>query len=272
MGTLAQLLDRIDQVCPLPATAQKVVQLASDPNAALPAIAQVIATDPALSAEVMKLANSAAFGRSRTVSELEHAVALIGLREIHSMASAMAMLAAFAPKAELGLRLHDYSVLAGSIARTLSQSMDGLERSEAFLCGLLSEIGAMACAAVDPRAYDALWQRAAEDADLRDSLEVETYGATTRTIAGALLRRHRLPERVAAAVEGDPTAGSLGRLTQFARAAAPLIVTSAHQPDGLGSSLSALAEENRIALSPDDLLAGCLKAAEQTLNAIRRAR
>jgi hypothetical protein len=130
----------------------------------------------------------------------------------------------------------------------------------------------MACAAVDPRSYEALWQRTTEDVNARDGLEIEAYGATTRAIAGALLRRHQLPERVAAAVEGAPAAGSLGRLTQFARAAAPWIVTTASQPDALGPGLVALAEGNGVPLAPDCLIDGCLKAAEQTVNAIRQAR
>jgi HD-like signal output (HDOD) protein len=54
-----------------------VVQLAQDPKARIEQLAAIIATDPALAAGVMRIANSAAFGRARQVSELETAVVLI---------------------------------------------------------------------------------------------------------------------------------------------------------------------------------------------------
>src|SRR5260221_942237 len=224
---VSTLLDRIQAVCPLPSTAARVAQLSGDPKTRIDQIASILATDPALAAEVMRIANSAAFGRSRQVSELEQAVLLIGAAQIHDMALAMGMLAAFRTKDELALSFHDRAVVAGSIARSLAGKLGVADKSEAFVCGLLSEIGAMACAVVDATDYYRLWQEAGGDGEMRGTLERERYAGTSREHGGKLLRRNGLPEAVARAVETDPAradAAPRGRLTGFVRRAAAGII------------------------------------------------
>jgi HD-like signal output (HDOD) protein len=275
--TLAELLAKIQEVCPLPATAQRVAQLAQDPKARLEQLAQLIATDPALASEVMRMANSAAYGRARQISELEKAVVLIGMSEIQRMAAAMAMLAAFRTKDELTFNFHDKAVLAGSLARSIAPRIGLADRSEAFLCGLLSEIGAMACAAVDSETYLRLWTAAGDGADAREVAEIERYGATSRHVGGQLLRRNDLPERVAIAIESNPSAADatpLTSLTGFVRRAAALVVATAHSGNStaLSQGLDALRTIMRINLPTDELTQTCVDASGTALSAMRRAR
>lgn len=276
MGPITELVKKVDQVCPMPAAAQRVVVLASDPRARIEAVAEAIATDPALSAEVMKIANSAAFGRSRKISELEHAVSMIGLREIRSMAAAMAMLAAFASKGELALDFHDRAVLSGSIARVVAGRLPRVEKPEAFLCGLLSEIGAMACLALDSTGYTDVWTLAQDDAEERDRLEEERYGGTSRAIGGELLRRHDLPEHVAAAVEAnpnDPENSALAKVTGYSRIASLLLVKAgAEGTVELSEALAQAAALTGLAVALEDLVEDSLKAAGTAIKVVRRHR
>jgi len=92
---LTILLDRIKNdtlVLPtLPEVAIKVRQATDDPEVNLMQMADVISHDPALSARMIKVANSAIMGRSVKVSNLHQAVTRIGLRQIKNIATAMAM-------------------------------------------------------------------------------------------------------------------------------------------------------------------------------------
>jgi HD-like signal output (HDOD) protein len=92
---LTILVDRINNdtlVLPtLPEVAIKVRQAADDPNVNLMQMAEVISHDPALSARMIKVANSSFMGRSVKVSNLHQAVTRIGLRQIKNIATAMAM-------------------------------------------------------------------------------------------------------------------------------------------------------------------------------------
>lgn len=85
----------------LPEIAIKIREAADDPDANLLAMADVIAHDPALSARMVKVANSAFMGRTVKVETLNQAVTRIGLRQIKNIATAIAMEQLFVSKNEL---------------------------------------------------------------------------------------------------------------------------------------------------------------------------
>lgn len=75
----------------LPEVAVKVREAADDHETNLMQMAEVISQDPALTARIMKIANSAYLGRSIKVDTLHQAVTRIGLRQIKNIATALAM-------------------------------------------------------------------------------------------------------------------------------------------------------------------------------------
>lgn len=272
-----ELLSNIQEVCPLPAAAQRVAQLCADPKARIEQIAEVVATDPSLAAVTMRIANSSVFGRTRAVMQLEEAVVMIGLSELQSMAMAMALLAAFHGKSELTFNFHDRSVLAGSIAKAVAAKEGKPPRREAFLCGLLSEIGAMACAAVDSEEYRKIWEKAGSDPAVRETLELERYEASSQRIGAELLRRTGLPDVIASAIETDPTspdATALGRLTAFARFASRAVLRAAKEHDraALAEQLAEQRDTCQITTPAEQLAEICVQAAGVAVQAIRKAR
>ncbi|KPZ54267.1 HDOD domain-containing protein [Pseudoalteromonas sp. S3776] len=102
---LTILVDRINNdtlVLPtLPEVAIKVRQAADNPDVNLMQMSEVISQDPALSARMIKVANSAIMGRTVKVSNLQQAVTRIGLRQIKNIATAMAMEQLFVSNNEL---------------------------------------------------------------------------------------------------------------------------------------------------------------------------
>ncbi|WP_413401328.1 HDOD domain-containing protein [Pseudoalteromonas sp. KJ71-7] len=102
---LTILVDRINNdtlVLPtLPEVAIKVRQAADNPDVNLMQMSDAIAHDPALSARMIKVANSAIMGRAVKVSNLHQAVTRIGLRQIKNIATAMAMEQLFVSNNEL---------------------------------------------------------------------------------------------------------------------------------------------------------------------------
>jgi HD-like signal output (HDOD) protein len=82
----------------LPEVALKIRQLAEDPDVNLTKMAEMISHDPALSARIMKIANSAFVGRGIHVNTLHQATTRIGLRYIKNVVTAMAMEQLFVSK------------------------------------------------------------------------------------------------------------------------------------------------------------------------------
>ncbi|MBO9489180.1 HDOD domain-containing protein [Endozoicomonas sp. G2_1] len=99
------LLEKIKQdslVLPtLPEIALKVRKAADDPEVNLNAMSEVISQDPALSLGMIKVANSAMLGRAIKVETVHQALTRIGLRQIKSIATAMAVKQVFVSQNEI---------------------------------------------------------------------------------------------------------------------------------------------------------------------------
>jgi HD-like signal output (HDOD) protein len=277
---VGDVFERIEQICPVPATAQRVMALCASADAEIPQIAEAVASDPALAVEVMRIANSAAYGRARQVGDLGQAILMMGLRELGQMATAMAMLAAFHTKRELSHDLHETAVLAGSIARGLAAEVE-VDPGKAFVCGLLGEVGAMACLAVDGEAFASLLDEAGADLAAREDLEIRRYGRTTRVVGALLLRHNGLPEEIAETVEARPSPSlprGLGRVAAFARETAPIVVrmgASAGTPAGraaLERELSYWELQTAISIPTPKLLDVVVEASARTLHALEKTR
>ena len=232
-GGIAELVEHVREVCPLPATAQRVVSLCEEPDAHIEQVAEVVATDAALAAEVMKIANSPLFGGVRKISDLGRAVMMLGFNELKSMAVAMSLLATFRSKDDAQYQFHDTAVLSATVNRGLVELLEG-NRTAAFLCGLLCEIGAMACVAVDSDGFAELWNQADGDLGLREELEIARYGAPTYQVGARLLQRNGLPADVVTAV-GTPFGSEahplLGRTTALSRILAPIVIEASDAND-----------------------------------------
>ena len=276
---LSALLDRVAEVCPLPVTAQKVMTLANSDRANIGEIANVIATDPALAASVLRVANAAIFGGGK-VDRLDAAIMRIGLRGLRELAGAMSLLAAFRSQAELQLQLHDHSVMSGSIANRLAKELGNVVAATAFTCGLLAEIGAMACIAVDGKQYVPIWKETARNTPERILRETQRYSVTSFEIGRRFLMRNNLPENVCAAVGSvlgtDPIElQPLDKLTLLARHASPIVLGAAVDGvlDDTIQQLASLSQQVGVTnLDGQSLLEICVRAGAIAESQIKRAR
>jgi len=118
--------------------------LLADPEVCSAAIAQVIATDPALTARLLRIANSPCFGLAQRVATVSRAVSVLGNAEIHGLALAAAglrSLAALQPELVDSNEFWLFGVHCAVIARCLGRRF-GHERGETLLvAGLLEGIG-----------------------------------------------------------------------------------------------------------------------------------
>jgi HD-like signal output (HDOD) protein len=199
---LAKVLDDVVQLCPLSSTTRKVTELANSDRASIGAIVSAISLDPALATAVLRVANSALYGGIK-VSQLNAAVMRIGMRELKELVAAMSVLATFRANDAVQMALHERSALAGGIANKVAKATKLMPPSSASTCGLLSEIGAMACLAVDSKVYSRLWLETLGDYVNRVAKERERYSVTSFEIGRQFLMRNSLPEEVTNAVGAE---------------------------------------------------------------------
>lgn len=132
-------------VPPLPQILFRLLQAVEDEGVTIGELAGIVDKDPALSARVLAAANSVAFRRTRPVLSIEACLQTLGIRVVKSIATCLAVKRLFDEQsrhwhADLsGFWRH--SLLTADIARSLAVWCGYHRPDEAYLAGLLHDVG-----------------------------------------------------------------------------------------------------------------------------------
>jgi HD-like signal output (HDOD) protein len=129
---------------PLPELGTRLRDMIADEGAGAPEVARLVGQDPAIAASLLRAANSAAFGGLRRISELDQAVARLGLKQVCSIVTVLlhkGMFASSSPERDFLFRtLWEHAVATSLGARHLA-AKDGADPESALLAGLLHDTG-----------------------------------------------------------------------------------------------------------------------------------
>ncbi|OAQ21487.1 HDOD domain-containing protein [Thermosulfurimonas dismutans] len=127
---------------PLPQIITRILEKLSDPEVSPIEIAPLIEKDPALSSQVLKLANSAYYGLQRKISRISEAASLLGLKEIETLVLSYGVVRALEDPEVEGFDLKIFwedSLFRALFAREVAQRLS-LEAEEAFAGALLEDV------------------------------------------------------------------------------------------------------------------------------------
>jgi putative nucleotidyltransferase with HDIG domain len=143
--SLEQLLRRIDDISTLPQVALRVMQVASDPNSSAADLKEVMECDAALSARVLRCVNSSAYALRTKITNLQQAIAYLGLKQIRNLAMTASVSELFKKEQQIGsysrTGLWRHLVSVGICARMIAMRRKMTAFEDAFLGGLLHDIG-----------------------------------------------------------------------------------------------------------------------------------
>jgi putative nucleotidyltransferase with HDIG domain len=146
MSSLQEILDRIDQLTPIPPVAHRIMALAEDPDSSLSEIADLIINDPAITANLLKTCNSAYFGLSRKLDSVRDAITLVGLDHVVQLVMLGSVSPNFRREAEgYGLgegELWRHAVSSAYVAKALAARYGASKNKHlVFTAALLKDIG-----------------------------------------------------------------------------------------------------------------------------------
>ena len=177
-------------------TALKLIQLARDESTSMDAVIRCVYSDPALTVQLLKMANSPLNATSSKVGSVATAVRLLGLAKVKQAALSFSLTASHRAgqcKAFDYDRFWSESLARSVSARYLAEKFKLYSPDEAFVCGLLSRIGKLALACVFPNEYEALCD-IKDDAELR-SRERQSFGLDNSDMNAQLTRSWGMPEQ-----------------------------------------------------------------------------
>jgi HD-like signal output (HDOD) protein len=197
------LLAGIDMIPTLPAIVGQVTKTMVDPESSARDVMEIIRPDQALTLKILKIANSAFYGRVREASTLEQALGVLGFDEIRDLVISTAVFNNFhnlkaTPLYSAG-KLWKHSFVCGLAARIIAREMK-LSESELYVAGLIHDMGKLAICMVLPQEFSTIVRVAGKD-NLKTTLaELKILGITHAEVGLRLANRWMLPHDLAAAV------------------------------------------------------------------------
>jgi HD-like signal output (HDOD) protein len=178
-------------------------RLSGDEEVDLDALAVAIAAEPALASRILRFANSALYGAGTEVTSLQRAALVLGTKTLQTLvlsSSVATTVAAAKDRLTQELRLQERTLACAVAGRTLARRAGLFLEDEAFLCGLLSEMGRLVLAQTLPERYAEVVRQAQ---GMLPTLDVERrmLGFDHTDVRRELLHAWKLPQVICRVVD-----------------------------------------------------------------------
>lgn len=187
----------VPQLPVCPAVAVRTMQTLADPNVSLPNVEAIAECDQVLAGKLIAVANSVCFAPKERISTIGRAISHIGLSNARRVVTAEALRPVFASKRMRAL--WDHAVQAGKAAEKIAELSNGANPAEAFLAGLVHDVGRLAMALLPVRAleaYDRVFAAGCEQL----FAEVVLFGFDHADAGEVILNAWHFPQSIVAAV------------------------------------------------------------------------
>ncbi len=249
MITPERLVSRLKQLPALSATAVRLSALARDERSGAADFEQVIRVDPALTANLLRLVNSAYFGLRSKAETVRQAVAYLGLKRTSEVALAAGLGAVLPP------RLPGYEVDASAfllhctavavLAERLSKELQVARADLTFTAGLLHDVGKLAIGVFVAEESGAILGHVRSEGRAFVLCEREALGFDHAEVGETVAKTWNLPLAVQAAARFHHTPASA------AEGPVGLTVALVHLADALAHSLGLGADAGELARMMD---------------------
>ena len=197
---IKSLLDQPHKLPTVPAVTQRLIASFSDEDVAFRQIVDQISADPALSAKLLRLANSAYFHFSRTVGTVEDALHMLGFVMVRNLVLGNGMAIAFRNTKGMDLpQFWRYNLYAASASRWLAGKA-GVNADLVFTVGLMHGIGQLQLHVAAPQAVQPLDKILHVLDSGRAALEKKSLGFHNGEVAAELALLWNFPAPIAAAM------------------------------------------------------------------------
>jgi diguanylate cyclase (GGDEF)-like protein len=219
-----------------PVVTARLVELCEDPDAGINDVIDVLSTDAALVARLMRLANSPIYARRRRTENLRQAVTLLGFDVVLTASLSLTLTASRNASGSRSpafrKRWWTRSVHAAACSQLLAENVDNVDPTDAFLAALLQDIGVQVVDRIEPDVYDTC-DPDGSHVDLI-AAELDVLGADHAALGAELLREWRLPDLIVNAVLHSHQPGHPDAPTMAAVIASGGLIADGFSGDGSG--------------------------------------
>ncbi|OQY99116.1 MAG: hypothetical protein B6D35_10150 [Candidatus Brocadia sp. UTAMX2] len=202
---ISVLISRISSLPALPTVACRVIEITADPNSSANDLTEVIVSDISLTTKLLKMANSPFFGAIRRVATLQHAITVLGFKEVRNLVISAVVFESFTKIEKNGNydigKFWKHSFMCGLAAKIIATDLKK-ESNEFFVAGLIHDIGKLVIYLTLPNEFIKLiettghlkWKFRAFEA------EKEIIGMAHDEVGMKLLKKWMFPENLLTAI------------------------------------------------------------------------
>lgn len=188
----------------LPAIAVQVIELTNDQNVSMDELAELIQTDQAMSARILRTVNSSFYGLRERCTTIKKALVLLGLSPVKSLALGFSLVSSMDKDKDPAFDYVSYwrrGLFTAVAAKTVADAARLPEADECFISGLLQDIGVIAMLQTLKGDYVSLLASIDGDHNRLSRAELAKYDAQHADIGATLATRWKLPEQLAVPIK-----------------------------------------------------------------------
>lgn len=142
----------------MPVVALRAMRELGDPKATAKKVSAIISADPAMTARILRISNSPVFGPRRKISTVTDALVLMGFSAVKGLVITVSTRGIYRHAGLLEQLLWEHSVGCAVAANAIARAAGNYAPDEAFVAGLMHDIGRVVFANVCREDYEALFQ------------------------------------------------------------------------------------------------------------------
>ncbi|MDB5325184.1 MAG: hypothetical protein JWM57_753 [Phycisphaerales bacterium] len=191
-----QALSQLQALATLPEVTANVIKTVEDPKSSASQLHAIVRHDPALVSRVLKVVNSAFYGLPGQVTSIDRAIVLLGLNAVKNLAVAASMGQMFR-----GMKLTDrysakdlwvHCVAVAVVAKELAKKVKPALAEEAFLGGMIHDIGILIALQTWPEQVRAVCEKASGEETFFE-LEKQIVGVNHTFLGKMLAEKWQFP-------------------------------------------------------------------------------
>lgn len=196
---LEKLILQINEIPTLPIVSQRIMEVAGNSNASFKEVARLIEQDQSLATKILRVANSPFYGILGRVDSIDHALAILGTKEVEAIVIGASVYSFFSDgegKAFDRKRFWRHSIVCSQISKMLASHFNIHSNESIFLAGLIHDIGKVVIDQYLHADFLAIVNNVTTKHITFSAAEKIVLGTTHYQVAAKLLERWKFPKKV----------------------------------------------------------------------------
>ncbi len=193
-----RIVQTIEQIPTLPIISEHIQTLLKDDDVSVKQLEEIIEKDPPLAAKLLKLVNSSFYGLLNKISSIEHALVILGFKEVRNVVLGFSIQRHFTPSTGAfdPKRFWKHSIICSQVAKYLGKHFNAMDDGTFFLSGLIHDIGKLVIEQYFQDEFGEIIDYIEKNNATFSQAEKEILGVTHYQIGAKLLQQWHFPKKV----------------------------------------------------------------------------